>query len=193
MNELRDLIEVTGNLVEEAWNNGRREAMKEIQGGKYEKLEETNRALRGQLDSYEKIRLTQDEEIHRLKADLEKTWEEKETLQVKHDNCGRNWREASKEIDRLMTKLVVRDEENDRLLIDNNDLREKLAWADAKVKELNEALETNQEKEAGRKPCTHGNVCRAYMKERRTILRQSCPSGCEFYKPKEVSDGLDQS
>lgn len=29
MNELRDLIEVTGNLVEEAWNNGRREALRE--------------------------------------------------------------------------------------------------------------------------------------------------------------------
>lgn len=29
MNELRDLIEITGNLVEEAWNNGRREALRE--------------------------------------------------------------------------------------------------------------------------------------------------------------------
>lgn len=29
MNELRDLIEVTGNIVEEAWNNGRREALRE--------------------------------------------------------------------------------------------------------------------------------------------------------------------
>lgn len=71
----------------------------------------------------------------------------------------------------------------------NKVLGEKLEKAQARIEEL----ETIREKEAGRKPCAHGNVCRAYMKERRTILRQSCPSGCEFYKPKEVSDGLDQS
>lgn len=178
MNELRDLIEVTGNLVEEAWNNGRREAMKEIQGGKYEKLEETNRALRGQLDSYEKIRLTQDEEIHRLKADLEKTWEEKETLQVKHDNCGRNWREASKEIDRLTAKVKTLDEENDRLFNENSDLRGKLEDAEAKIKELTVyAWKRLQGLYAG------GVLHPA----------QTCPSGCEFYKPKEADDELDQS
>ena len=71
MNRLSDIIEMGGNLYEEAWNNGRREALKEVQGGKYEKLEETNRALRGQIDSYEKIRLTQDEEIHQMKKKLE--------------------------------------------------------------------------------------------------------------------------
>ena len=71
MNRLSDIIEMGGNLCEEAWNNGRREALKEVQGGKYEKLEETNRALRGQIDSYEKIRLTQDEEIHQMKKKLE--------------------------------------------------------------------------------------------------------------------------
>ena len=105
MNTLKDVIGMGGGLFEEAYNIGRREALKEVNGVKYEMLEETNRNLRAQLDSYEKIRLTQDEEIHRLKADLEKTWEEKETLQVKHDNCGRNWREASKEIDRLTAKV----------------------------------------------------------------------------------------
>ena len=115
MNEMRDLIEVTSNLVEEAWNNGRREAMKDIQGGKYERIEEVNRALRGQIDNYEKLRAESSKEIDRLKADLEKAWEEKETLQVKHDNCGRNWREASKEIDRLTAKVKTLDEENDRL------------------------------------------------------------------------------
>lgn len=71
MNRLSDIIEMGGNLYEEAWNNGRREALKEVQGGKYEKLEETNRNLRAQIDSYEKIRLKQNEEIHQMKKKLE--------------------------------------------------------------------------------------------------------------------------
>lgn len=153
MNTLKDVIGMGGGLFEEAHNIGRREAMKEIQGGKYEMLEETNRNLRAQLDSYEKIRLTQDEEIHRLKADLEKTWEEKETLQVKHDNYERNRCEASKEIDRLKAKTKKLDAENDRLFNENGDLWRKLKDAEAKIKELNEALETNQETEPKPKPC----------------------------------------
>lgn len=76
MNRLSDIIEMGGNLYEEAWNNGRREALKEVQGGKYEKLEETNRHLRAQIDNYEKIRLKKDEEIHQLESDLQEIKEQ---------------------------------------------------------------------------------------------------------------------
>ena len=116
MNTLKDLIQVTGNLVEEAWNNGRREALRET---------------------------------------------------------------GANDLQATVTALEAA----------NKVLGEKLEKAQARIEEL----ETNQEKEAGRKPCTHGNVCRAYMREAHCILRQACPSGCEFYKPKEVSDELGQS
>ncbi|WP_298626355.1 hypothetical protein [uncultured Senegalimassilia sp.] len=35
----------------------------------------------------------------------------------------------------------------------------------------------------GRKPCAHGDVCRAYMRERGVILRDTCPE-CEHYEPR---------
>lgn len=35
----------------------------------------------------------------------------------------------------------------------------------------------------GRKPCAHGDVCRAYMRERGVILRDTCPD-CEHYEPR---------
>lgn len=145
MNELRDLIEVTGNLVEEAWNNGRREAMKEIQGGKYERIEEVNSALRGQIDNYEKLRAESSKEIDRLKANLEKTWEEKETLQVKHDNYERNRYEASKEIDRLTEQVRQLNAESDLMDTTIENLRKKLEDAEAKIKEQNEALAAYRE------------------------------------------------
>lgn len=34
----------------------------------------------------------------------------------------------------------------------------------------------------GRKPCAHGDVCRAYMREHGVILRDTCPR-CEHYEP----------
>lgn len=105
MNRLSDIIEMGGNLYEEAWNNGRREALREINCGKFEMLEEANRGLGEQIGSYEKIRLTQDEEIHRLTE-----------------------------------KVRQLDEENSLLDKTVKDLREKLEWADAKIKEQNEAL-----------------------------------------------------
>lgn len=80
MNELRDLIEVTGNLVEEAWNNGRREALKEVNGGKYEKLEETNRNLGAQIDNYERNRYEASKEIDRLTAKVKTLDEENDRL-----------------------------------------------------------------------------------------------------------------
>lgn len=35
----------------------------------------------------------------------------------------------------------------------------------------------------GRGPCAHGDVCRAYMRERGVILRCTC-SRCEHYEPR---------
>ncbi len=35
----------------------------------------------------------------------------------------------------------------------------------------------------GRKPCAHGDVCRAYMRECGVILRDTCPE-CEHYEPR---------
>ena len=35
----------------------------------------------------------------------------------------------------------------------------------------------------GRGPCAHGDVCRAYMRERGVILRDTCPE-CEHYEPR---------
>lgn len=35
----------------------------------------------------------------------------------------------------------------------------------------------------GREPCAHGDVCRAYMRERGVILRDTCPD-CEHYEPR---------
>lgn len=32
-------------------------------------------------------------------------------------------------------------------------------------------------------PCAHGDVCRAYMRERGVILRDTCPD-CEHYEPR---------
>ena len=117
MNRLSDIIEMGGNLYEEAWNNGRREALKEVNGGKYEKLEETNASLRAQLDNYEKIRLTQDEEIHRLKDDLERAGNEIVTLRGQIEGYERT-----------------------SLFNENVDLRKKLEDAEAKIKEQAEAL-----------------------------------------------------
>lgn len=105
MNRLSDIIEMGGNLYEEAWNNGRREALREINSGKFERLEEINASLRAQIDSYEKIRLTQDEEIHRLKADLEKAEDEKKVLKAKVDSYDGVSREQAKEVDKLKEKV----------------------------------------------------------------------------------------
>lgn len=32
------------------------------------------------------------------------------------------------------------------------------------------------------RPCIHGDVCRAYMREKCCILRSTCPK-CEYYEP----------
>lgn len=39
----------------------------------------------------------------------------------------------------------------------------------------------------GREPCAHGDVCRAYMRERGVILRDTCPE-CEHYEPMGGTD-----
>lgn len=33
--------------------------------------------------------------------------------------------------------------------------------------------------------CIHGEVCREYLRQRRGIICQTCPTGCRFYEPKE--------
>lgn len=38
------------------------------------------------------------------------------------------------------------------------------------------------------RPCIHGDVCRAYMREKRCILRGRCPM-CEYYEPVDWSVG----
>lgn len=32
------------------------------------------------------------------------------------------------------------------------------------------------------RPCIHGDVCRAYIREKWCILRSTCPK-CEYYEP----------
>ena len=39
------------------------------------------------------------------------------------------------------------------------------------------------------RPCIHGDVCRAYIRERKCILRSSCPK-CEYYVPAPKIPGL---
>ena len=156
MNTLKDVIGMGGGLFEEAYNIGRREALKEVNGGKYEMLEETNRNLGAQIDNYE-----------------------------------RNRCEASKEIDRLTAKVKTLDEENDRLFNENSDLRGKLEDAEAKIKEQNEALETNQETEPEPKPCPfcgkepriYGDKPQAYI----ACVNKDCPVAPEtiFFHTRE--------
>lgn len=175
MNRLSDIIEMGGNLYEEAWNNGRREALKEVQGGKYEKLEETNRSLRAQIDSYERNRTEASKEIDRLtaqvheltedkrelaksldrvneennnlelaigqlEAELEREKDDKAVLQAKVDSYDGVSREQAKKVKELEEQVHQLDAENDLLDMTVEDLRKKLEWADAKVKEQNEAL-----------------------------------------------------
>ena len=33
--------------------------------------------------------------------------------------------------------------------------------------------------------CIHGEVCREYLRQRRGIICQTCPTGCRFYEPEE--------
>lgn len=147
MNRLSDIIEMGGNLYEEAWNNGRREALKEVQNGKYEKLEEINRALQAQIDNYETIRRTKDEQIHRYEDQLnmlhelrQKLEDENEVLRAKVDSYDGVSREQAKKVKELEEQVHQLDAENDLLDMTVEDLRKKLEWADAKVKEQAEAL-----------------------------------------------------
>lgn len=39
------------------------------------------------------------------------------------------------------------------------------------------------------KPCIHGDVCRAYIREKGCILRHTCPK-CEHYVPAPATPGL---
>lgn len=39
------------------------------------------------------------------------------------------------------------------------------------------------------RPCIHGDVCRAYMREKRCILRSTCPK-CEHYEPVYTTPGV---
>lgn len=39
-------------------------------------------------------------------------------------------------------------------------------------------------------PCVHGDLCRQYMREKRVILRDTCPK-CEYYEPKMGSANED--
>lgn len=135
MNRLSDIIEMGGNLYEEAWNNGRREALREIQGGKYEKLEETNRALRGQIYSYEKTRLTQDEEIHQMKDALNRTGIEIGTLRGQLDGYDSVNAAQAKKIRELEEQVHQLDAENGLLNKTVENLRKKLEDAEAKIKE----------------------------------------------------------
>lgn len=73
----------------------------------------------------------------------------------------------------------------------NERLRRSLEWE--KNTKYILAEQFLKEEAKAKPPCIHGNLCRAYMKEAHCILRQACPSGCEFYEPKEVSDELGQS
>jgi len=38
-------------------------------------------------------------------------------------------------------------------------------------------------------PCIHGNLCRAYWREKHVIYSIKCPN-CKFYVPKESKDTI---
>lgn len=103
------------------------------------KLVEDKRKLAQSLDHVIEENNDLELTIGRLKAALENAQDENETLLAKVVSYERTSTEASKEIDRLTAKLKVRDEENDRLFTDNNDLRKKLDKLAAENDELEEA------------------------------------------------------
>ena len=39
------------------------------------------------------------------------------------------------------------------------------------------------------RPCVHGDVCRAYIREKCCILRGTCPK-CEYYEPVYTKPGV---
>ena len=55
MNEKDTLVEMTGNIVKEAWENGRKEALKEIadQETYIETLRDENRKMREEIERLE--------------------------------------------------------------------------------------------------------------------------------------------
>lgn len=148
MNRLSDIIEMGGNLYEEAWNNGRREALKEVNCGKYEMIEEANRNLGAQIDNYEKIRFAQDEEIRRLKVELAKAEDEKAVLQAKVDSYDGVSREQATEAVRLKEQVRRYEEQlnmlhemRQKMEAETSDLREQLDKLAAEIDRKDEMIE----------------------------------------------------
>lgn len=140
MNRLSDIIEMGGNLYEEAWNNGRREALKEVQGGKYEKLEETNRSLRAQIDSYERNRTEASKEIDRLTAQVHELTEDKRELAKSLDRVNEENNNLELAIGQLEAELE-REKDDKAVLQAKVDSYDGVSREQAKkVKELEEQV-----------------------------------------------------
>lgn len=140
MNRLSDIIEMGGNLYEEAWNNGRREALKEVNDGKYAMIEEANRSLGAQIDAYEKNRYEASKEIDRLKAQVQRYEEQLNMLHEMMQKLEAEHQETTEKLEKAQQENACLNAECDMLDKTAGDLRKRLEDAEAKVKEQAEAL-----------------------------------------------------
>lgn len=107
MNTLKDVIGMGGGLFEEAYNIGRREALRETGA---EDLQATVTAL----EAANKVLGEKLEKAQARIEELEKTWDENETLRAKVASYDGVSREQAKEVNRLKGKVK---ELNDALAI----------------------------------------------------------------------------
>lgn len=140
MNRLSDIIEMGGNLYEEAWNNGRREALNEVHGGKYGKLEEINANLRAQIDSYERLRVGATKENDRLMAQVKRYEEQLNMLHEMMQKLETEHQETTEKLEKAQQENACLSAECDLLDKTAGDLRKKLEDAEEKIKEQAEAL-----------------------------------------------------
>lgn len=155
VNEENNDLELTiGNLKAELeWTENEIVNLRGLRAD-LEMVKEANRGLGAQIDSYERTRGESSKEIDRLTAQVnryedqlnmlhelrQKLEDENEVLRAKVDSYDGVSREQAKKVKELEEQVHQLDAENDLLDMTVEDLRKKLEWADAKVKELNEAL-----------------------------------------------------
>lgn len=83
MNEKDTLVEMTGNIVKEAWENGRREALKEIADKEayIEKLKAENQAMRYEVEQWVSRLMEMESVVEEIKGYLQKAQNEVEAVE----------------------------------------------------------------------------------------------------------------
>lgn len=146
MNTAEDIKRMLGELVDEAIRIGGAEgentlgtepALKE----QVQRLTDDKRKLTQNLDHVIEENNDLGLTIGRLKATLEKTWDENETLQAKVDSYDGVSREQAKEVDRLKAQVHRYEEQL-------NMLHEMMQKLEAEHKETTEKLEKAQQENA---------------------------------------------